>query len=76
MPIPKLKSITFEDLRHAAGVATYFVYRAPPGEEQEEFAHLARLLRQYAELAGLYQDLDDEQRLALLSGSTSPKARA
>lgn len=75
MAIRKLTSISLADLRHAVGVALCFADRAPD-PEREEFTNLALLLKKYVELATLYHELDDEQRLLFLNGAAVPRGKA
>jgi hypothetical protein len=62
MPDFKLDSITYEDLRHAAAVVRYIADRSPSIEEFEDFA---RLLEGYAELADLYRQMHEDERMSL-----------
>lgn len=70
MAIPKLKSITFKDVRRAAAVVRHIADKSP---SIEEFDYLAALLCRYAELADLYRELTEDERVAFELADAMPR---
>jgi hypothetical protein len=74
--VPALASISFPELVTATAVAMHIAELAPPGDEDDEFVYLTRLLREYTELANLYYELDEDQRRIFLSRGKQPRGMA